>query len=156
MITAYSCQKFVQLLRWWELSSVVVATFQDTFTCKIKQCAVVLFVAYQTNQVNFTFYFHLLSKVYKQLVEKGDIVAQPEKRPPTVPMDYNWAQVRHFLCSVQLFLSLAFPHQMTDYAKFMILLSLPSVACTLACRSTWHSLKEKIYIFYVFGTSLLS
>ncbi len=35
----------------------------------------------------------LCSNVYKQLVKSGEIVPKPEKRPPTVPMDYNWAQV---------------------------------------------------------------
>ena len=45
---------------------------------------------------------YLLSEVYKQLVEEGEIVPRPEKRPPTVPMDYNWAQVQYFLFSAQL------------------------------------------------------
>lgn len=32
------------------------------------------------------------SEVYDQLVGTGLIVPQPEKDPPTVPMDYKWAQ----------------------------------------------------------------
>lgn len=32
------------------------------------------------------------SEVYDQLVGAGLIVPQPEKDPPTVPMDYKWAQ----------------------------------------------------------------
>ena len=32
------------------------------------------------------------SEVYEQLVSAGVIVPQPEKEPPTVPMDYKWAQ----------------------------------------------------------------
>jgi len=34
----------------------------------------------------------LINKVYKMLVEDGRIIPKPEVRPPTVPMDYNWAQ----------------------------------------------------------------
>lgn len=34
----------------------------------------------------------LIKQVYTHLLEKGDIVVKAEKRPPTVPMDYNWAQ----------------------------------------------------------------
>lgn len=30
--------------------------------------------------------------VYEQLVAAGLIVPQPEKEPPSVPMDYSWAQ----------------------------------------------------------------
>lgn len=32
------------------------------------------------------------SEVFDQLVASGMIVPQPEKSPPTVPMDYKWAQ----------------------------------------------------------------
>lgn len=32
------------------------------------------------------------SEVYEQLVAAGMIAPQPEKAPPTVPMDYKWAQ----------------------------------------------------------------
>ena len=32
------------------------------------------------------------SEVHEQLVSAGVIVPQPEKEPPTVPMDYKWAQ----------------------------------------------------------------
>lgn len=31
-------------------------------------------------------------EVYEQLVAAGLIVPQPEKDPPTIPMDYKWAQ----------------------------------------------------------------
>eukprot|EP00794_Sanderia_malayensis_P003294 gene3295-3777_t len=34
----------------------------------------------------------MINKVYKMLLSDGIIVPKPEKRPPTVPMDYNWAQ----------------------------------------------------------------
>ena len=30
--------------------------------------------------------------MYEQLASAGVIVPQPEKEPPTVPMDYKWAQ----------------------------------------------------------------
>ena len=30
--------------------------------------------------------------MYNQLVKSGKVVPQPEKEPPTVPMDYKWAQ----------------------------------------------------------------
>ena len=36
--------------------------------------------------------FLCFSEVYDQLVGAGLIVPQPEKDPPTVPMDYKWAQ----------------------------------------------------------------
>ena len=32
-------------------------------------------------------------EVYDVLVKDGTIVPKPEKNPPTVPMDYSWAQV---------------------------------------------------------------
>ena len=32
------------------------------------------------------------SEVYEQLVAAGLVVPQPERDPPTVPMDYSWAQ----------------------------------------------------------------
>ena len=35
------------------------------------------------------------SEVYEQLVSAGLVVPQPEKEPPTIPMDYSWAQVCH-------------------------------------------------------------
>ena len=35
--------------------------------------------------------FSPCSEVYEQLVSAGMIVPQPEKEPPTVPMDYKWA-----------------------------------------------------------------
>ena len=31
--------------------------------------------------------------VYERLVIAGTIIPKPEKKPPTVPMDYSWAQV---------------------------------------------------------------
>ncbi|XP_065053736.1 ATP-citrate synthase-like [Rhopilema esculentum] len=34
----------------------------------------------------------VINNVFKKLVADGKIVVKPEKRPPTVPMDYNWAQ----------------------------------------------------------------
>lgn len=34
----------------------------------------------------------MCSEVYDQLVNAGVIIPQPEKEPPTVPMDYKWAQ----------------------------------------------------------------
>lgn len=34
----------------------------------------------------------LYREVYEQLVTAGVIIPQPEKEPPTVPMDYKWAQ----------------------------------------------------------------
>ena len=33
------------------------------------------------------------SEVYEQLVAGGLIVPKPEGEPPTIPMDYSWAQV---------------------------------------------------------------
>lgn len=35
--------------------------------------------------------------VYMDLVKDGTIVPAPEKKPPTVPMDYTWAQVTQSL-----------------------------------------------------------
>lgn len=32
-------------------------------------------------------------EVYEQLVKDGKLVPKPDKTPPTVPMDYSWAQV---------------------------------------------------------------
>ncbi|KAL8681611.1 MAG: hypothetical protein Q9186_002280 [Xanthomendoza sp. 1 TL-2023] len=34
----------------------------------------------------------LLSKVYQELVNKGEIKPQPEPIPPKIPIDYSWAQ----------------------------------------------------------------
>ena len=34
----------------------------------------------------------VIKNVYDDLLEKGVIVPMPEKAPPTVPMDYNWAR----------------------------------------------------------------
>ena len=31
-------------------------------------------------------------EVYSQLVAAGLVVPQPERDPPSIPMDYNWAQ----------------------------------------------------------------
>ena len=45
--------------------------------------------------------------VYEKLVMDGTILPRPEVRPPTVPMDYSWAQVRilgGFSCDLHLFL----------------------------------------------------
>ena len=40
----------------------------------------------------------LYSEVYDQLVSAGIVIPQPERQPPTVPMDYSWAQVgAHFI-----------------------------------------------------------
>ena len=36
---------------------------------------------------------YLFREVYDVLVKDGTIVPKPEKNPPTVPMDYSWAQV---------------------------------------------------------------
>ena len=41
---------------------------------------------------------HLNSEVYDVLVKEGTIVPKPHKAPPTVPMDYQWAQVWHVCC----------------------------------------------------------
>ena len=32
-------------------------------------------------------------KVYEKLLADGTIVPEPERPPPTVPMDYTWARV---------------------------------------------------------------
>ena len=37
-------------------------------------------------------YVNTCSEVYEQLVAAGLVVPQPERDPPTVPMDYSWAQ----------------------------------------------------------------
>lgn len=34
----------------------------------------------------------VIKKVYDDLLSKGIIIPIPEKAPPTVPMDYNWAR----------------------------------------------------------------
>lgn len=34
----------------------------------------------------------LIKEIYDQLIESGVIIPQPEVEPPTVPMDYSWAQ----------------------------------------------------------------
>ena len=39
-------------------------------------------------EVSYPFF----SEVYEQLVASGLVVPQPEKDPPTIPMDYKWAQ----------------------------------------------------------------
>lgn len=44
------------------------------------------------NQIFMTHVSPLRSEVYEQLVTAGVIIPQPEKDPPTVPMDYKWAQ----------------------------------------------------------------
>ena len=38
-------------------------------------------------------WLYLCREVYDVLVKDGTIVPRPEKNPPTVPMDYSWAQV---------------------------------------------------------------
>ena len=38
-------------------------------------------------------WLYLCREVYDVLVRDGTIVPKPEKNPPTVPMDYSWAQV---------------------------------------------------------------
>jgi len=40
--------------------------------------------------------------VFEKMVSDGTIIPKPEVRPPTVPMDYSWAQV--FFFSVQFLL----------------------------------------------------
>lgn len=42
-----------------------------------------------------------IKEVYDHLLESGVIVPQPEVEPPTVPMDYSWAQVNNY-CSMIL------------------------------------------------------
>lgn len=37
--------------------------------------------------------FSFFREVYDVLVKDGTIVPKAEKSPPTVPMDYSWAQV---------------------------------------------------------------
>ena len=34
-------------------------------------------------------------EVYEQLVAAGLIIPKPETEPPSLPMDYSWAQVSH-------------------------------------------------------------
>ncbi|CAB3990850.1 ATP-citrate synthase-like [Paramuricea clavata] len=34
----------------------------------------------------------VIRKVYDDLVKKGQLIPKPDKTPPTVPMDYSWAQ----------------------------------------------------------------
>ncbi|XP_031568246.1 ATP-citrate synthase-like [Actinia tenebrosa] len=41
---------------------------------------------------SFDSLFDIIRSVYEDLVKKGTIVPAPEKKPPTVPMDYQWAQ----------------------------------------------------------------
>lgn len=41
---------------------------------------------------SFDSLFDLIREVYDVLVKDGTIVPKPEKNPPTVPMDYSWAQ----------------------------------------------------------------
>jgi len=36
----------------------------------------------------------VLKDTYQRLVRNGTIVPKKEKEPPTIPMDYKWAQVR--------------------------------------------------------------
>ena len=47
--------------------------------------------------------FH--SEVYSQLVTQGLILPQPEVAPPTVPMDYKWAQELGLIRKPAAFLS---------------------------------------------------
>lgn len=37
-------------------------------------------------------YQFLFRAVYNQLTGKGIVTPTPEKAPPTIPMDYNWAR----------------------------------------------------------------
>ena len=48
---------------------------------------------------------HTHSEVYSQLVSEGLIVPQPEVEPPTVPMDYKWAQELGLIRKPAAFLS---------------------------------------------------
>lgn len=41
---------------------------------------------------SFDSLFEMIKEVYEVLVRDGTIVPKPEKVPPTVPMDYSWAQ----------------------------------------------------------------
>lgn len=41
---------------------------------------------------SFDSLFDMIKDVYDVLVKDGTIVPKPEKNPPTVPMDYSWAQ----------------------------------------------------------------
>lgn len=41
---------------------------------------------------SFDSLFDMIKEVYEVLVRDGTIVPKPEKNPPTVPMDYSWAQ----------------------------------------------------------------
>jgi len=45
--------------------------------------------------------------VFEKMVSDGTIIPKPEVRPPTVPMDYSWAQVFFFSvhCSVSFVIS---------------------------------------------------
>ena len=52
-----------------------------------------------------TLYTCTHSEVYSQLVSKGLIVPQPEVEPPTVPMDYKWAQELGLIRKPAAFLS---------------------------------------------------
>ena len=73
--------------------------FKKLSNIQLKSCFLVSeFFSTTERDCNFVL-FCLFSNVYKKLVEDGVIAPKPEKRPPTVPMDYNWAQVVYFLLS---------------------------------------------------------
>ena len=44
------------------------------------------------NSVKGAMLLYLFREVYDVLVKDGTIVPKPDKNPPTVPMDYSWAQ----------------------------------------------------------------
>lgn len=59
-------------------------------------------------------------EVYDVLVKDGTIVPKPEKNPPTVPMDYSWAQVSEKTDQhkVLVFIkSLVYRHSFTERAR---------------------------------------
>lgn len=45
----------------------------------------------QPTDLSMTLYIY--REVYDKLVHEGIIVPRPDETPPTVPMDYAWAQV---------------------------------------------------------------
>lgn len=65
--------------------------------CKYNLCAKPITLL-NLLMLHLIFSVSLVRFVYDDLVTNGIIVPEQEVPPPTVPMDYSWARVRHVLC----------------------------------------------------------
>ena len=82
---------------------------------------------------HFHIYF-ILSEVYHQLVAADMILPQPEKSPPTVPMDYKWAQELGLIRKPAAFMSSICDERGEELLYAGMPISDVFKVCMLSCR----------------------